>query len=148
MKLRFEDLAPSDVYETFFNALRDKDGVIRILTIDGKKKAVFVLNRNPFNKKVVFALESLSIYQVETYLGRIVDVKKLLDINQARGTKNNRLREELENISQKIADDLKSKFIENLKSKKIERKPKVFKSKTRKPEKKPKKLKVRRSIAK
>jgi len=148
MKLRFEDLAPSDVYETFFNALRNKDGAIRILTIDGEKKAVFTLNRNSFNKKLVLALESLSIYQVEIHLGQIVSVKKLLDINQAHVSKNNRLKEELENISQKIADDLKSKFIENLKSKKLERKPRVFKSKARKPEKKPKKPKVRRPIAK
>jgi hypothetical protein len=84
---------------------------------------VFVLKKNPFNKKLVLVLDSLSIYQVKTFLGQIISVEKVLDINQTQNTQNNKFKEELNKISQKISEDAKSKIIERLKTRKIEIKP-------------------------
>jgi len=149
MTLRFENMASQEIYETFFNALKNKEGVVRILRIDGEKKAVFVLKKNPFNKKLVLVLDSLSIYQVKTFLGQIISVEKVLDINQTQNTQNNKFKEELKKISQKISEDAKSKIIEKLKTRKIEIKPREFKPHRELKHKiKPKRPMVRRPMAK
>lgn len=150
MTLRFENMASQEIYETFFNALKNKEGAVRVLRIDGEKKAVFVLKKNPFNRKLVIVLNDLSIYQVKTFLGQIISVEKVLDINQTQNTQNDKLKEELNKISQKISEDAKSKIIERLKAKKLEK----IKSREFKPHRelkhkiKPKRPMVRRPMAK
>lgn len=147
-------MASQEIYEIFFNALRNKEGVVRVLRIDGEKKPVFFLKKNPFDKKLVIALNDLSIHQVKTFLGQVVSVEKVLDINQSQNNQSDRLRDELKKISQKISEDMKSKLIERLKARKIEIKTKEFKPireiKPRefKPNIKPKRPMVRRSVAK
>lgn len=154
MKIRFENMASQEIYEIFFNALRNKEGVVRVLRIDGEKKPVFFLKKNPFDKKLVIALNDLSIHQVKTFLGQVVSVEKVLDINQSQNNQSDRLRDELKKISQKISEDMKSKLIERLKARKIEIKTKEFKPirkiKPRefKPNIKPRRPLVRRSMAK
>lgn len=147
-------MASQEIYEIFFNALRNKEGVVRVLRIDGEKKPVFFLKKNPFDKKLVIALNDLSIHQVKTFLGQVVSVEKVLDINQSQNNQSDRLRDELKKISQKISEDMKSKLIERLKARKIEIKTKEFKPirkiKPRefKPNIKPRRPLVRRSMAK
>ena len=147
-------MASQEIYEIFFNALRNKEGVVRVLRIDGEKKPVFFLKKNPFDKKFVIVLNDLSIHQVKTFLGQVISVEKVLDINQSQNNQSDRLRDELKKISQKISEDMKSKLIERLKARKIEIKPREFKPireiKPRefKPNIKPKRPMVRRSVAK
>lgn len=147
-------MASQEIYEIFFNALRNREGVVRVLRIDGEKKPVFFLKKNPFDKKLVIALNDLSIHQVKTFLGQVVSVEKVLDINQSQNNQSDRLRDELKKISQKISEDMKSKIIERLKARKIEIKPREFKPirelkpRELKPKIKPRRPMVRRSVAK
>lgn len=147
-------MASQEIYEIFFNALRNKEGVVRVLRIDGEKKPVFFLKKNPFDKKFVIVLNDLSIHQVKTFLGQVISVEKVLDINQSQNNQSDRLRDELKKISQKISEDMKSKLIERLKARKIEIKPREFKPirelkpRELKPKIKPKRPMVRRSVAK
>jgi hypothetical protein len=39
MTLRFENMASQEIYETFFNALKNKEGVVRILRDRWRKKS-------------------------------------------------------------------------------------------------------------
>jgi len=119
MKLRFENLASQDIYNIFFNAIRNKKGAIRTLRIDGKKCSIFILNRNPFDNKYVLALESLSIHRVKTFFGQIVSIEKVLDMNDASENNQDRFKEELNKLSTKISENMKSKFLERLKLKQI-----------------------------
>ena len=154
-------MAPKDIYSVFFNAIKEREGKIITTTIDGLKKPIFVLKKNTFKEKWVLDLESLSIYQIKTFFGRIISIKKVLDIRETNNDANkDKFKEELEKLSSKFSDDMKSTFLEKLQKKaelkkelrKRELKPREFKSRELKPRKfkpiKPKRPMVKRSVAK
>lgn len=156
-KIRFEDMAPKEVYSVFFNAIKNREGKIINTNIDGVKKPVFVLRKNPFNEKIVMDLESLSIYQIKTILGRIRSINKVLDIRETNNEAHkDKFKEELGKLSSKFSEDMKSAFVQKMQKKAAakrelrqrELKPKEFKPRELKPKTKPKRPLVRRSIAK
>lgn len=115
-------MTSQEVYDIFFNAIRNREGKIIKLRIDGEKKPIFVLNNNPFNKRLVFALDDFSIHQIKTFLGQVVSVEKVLDISQASEDRKDSLQEELKKLSQKFSEDMKGKFLERLKARQISKK--------------------------
>ena len=147
---RIKDLSSKEIYSIFFAALKNKSGKIINAKINGEKKLVFILNKNPFDQKLILDLESLSVYHIRTFFGRIMSIDQILDIENTReGQKGDRLKEELEKISDIISDDLKEKFIEKLKAKKHEaKKKKVAHGKKEFKRIKPKRPMARRSVAK
>jgi hypothetical protein len=147
---RIKDLSSKEIYSIFFEALKNKSGKIITTKINGEKKLVFILNKNPFDQKLILDLESLSVYHIRTFFGRIMSIDQILDIENTReGQKGDRLKEELEKISDIISDDLKEKFIEKLKAKKHEAKKKRVAHEKKEFKKiKPKRPMARRSVAK
>jgi len=147
LKKRFEKMAPKEVYDVFFTAIRERDGKIRVIEINGERTPVFVLNKNPFDKKLILDLRSLSVCQVKIFLGRIVSVNQVLSINHLDNQNtSDKFKEELKKLSDKISQDMKSKFLERLKAKQLahkevklrEIKPREIKPKIIKPKFKPK----------
>lgn len=138
---------PEEIYSVFFEALRNNEGITGKLSIDGKKKKVFLLKKNHFNKKYVLDLETLSIFQVHNFLG-IITSTKVLDINGISESNKDKLQEELEKLSKKFSEDMKSTFLERLKLRKLELNKREIKPRELRPKFKPRKPIVRRSIAK
>jgi hypothetical protein len=155
-KIRFEDMVPKEVYSVFFNAITNREGKIITTTIDGLKKPIFVLKRNPFNEKLVMDLETLSIHQIKTLFGRIVNINKVLDIRETNNEAHkDKFKEELGKLSSKFSEDMKSAFVQKMQKKaaaKRELKNREFRprelKRELKPKIKPKRPMVRRSIAK
>lgn len=129
--MKIKELSAKEIYFTFFKALKNKSGRVINTKINGDTRQVFIINRNPFDKKVMLDLETLSIYQIRTILGKTVGIDKILDIDDDRNEQsNNRLKEQLDKMSDTISDDLKKKYIEKLKLRKQHKTKKVVSKKT------------------
>lgn len=151
---RIRDLSAREIYSIFFDALKNRSGKIFNTKINGENKLIFIFYKNPFDKRVILDLESLSVYQIKTFLGKITSIDQILDIDDTRNKReDDRLKEQLEKISDLISDDLKKKFIERLKVRRQQKKQKVApkkvvkKAKPRpKPKPKPRKPMMKRPM--
>lgn len=118
-KLIFDRTNPFEVYAVFFNAIKNSEGHIKNIIINNEKRTIFILKKNPFDKKVILDLDSLSIYEVRVFFGKIVSIDKILDIDDTIDNKNKDLfKEKLEELSGKISEEFKNSFLEHLKKKK------------------------------
>lgn len=137
MAIRYEEMATQDVYDVFFNAIKNKEGTVKVIRIDGEKKPVFILKKNPFNKTLVLSLDSLSIHKVSTLFGKVISVDKVMSINQIPITNTpEHFKTQMEKVSKKISENLKKRAMQRMK--KVTPKPKVkpkikIKPKIRKP---------------
>lgn len=145
---RFEDMNSSEIYSVFFQAIKDKEGIIGHIKVDGEKKPVFILKNNIFNEKYVLDLKDLSICQVKMFLGHIVSVNKVLDINELNNQQEkDKLKEELAKLSKKFTDDMKGSFLEKMKKLNLHKNKKEFKVREFKSIK-PKRPMIRKPMAK
>lgn len=113
---RIKDLSTKEIYSIFFEAIKNKSGRVVNTKINGDTKPIFILDKNPFDKRVMLDLETLSIYQIRTFLGKTVGIDKILDMEDTKNEqRRNRLKEQLDKVSDTISDDLKKKYIEKLK---------------------------------
>jgi hypothetical protein len=149
-KTSFKNYSPKDIYAVFFNAIKQKDGAITRLSVYGTKKPIFILKNNPFKEKIVIDLDSYDIYRLRTFLGRIISIDNVLDIDDTNNQRHRDLFEdEIEKIMDLISDDLKSKAIEKLKKKaELKAKQELKKTEIKKIKAKYKRPIVRRSFAK